>query len=107
MLEHTDSKKNVLKLEKFPNVDETLKLVESLKEAKVPQMEEAPLCRSTDGAEVEVGCGTDPWYSYPTWPSSPSPHSWSQPCRPAGNCSWKVHTLPLDPNTHPTFPDPP
>ncbi|XP_045675400.1 uncharacterized protein C7orf61 homolog isoform X2 [Phyllostomus hastatus] len=64
MLEHPDSKKNALKLEKFPNVDETLKLVESLKEAKVSKMEVLPmvadpctLAKTTDGAKVELDRG--------------------------------------------------
>ncbi|KAM5328121.1 sperm acrosome developmental regulator [Glossophaga mutica] len=64
MLEHPDSKKNALKLEKFPNVDETLKLVESLKEAKASKMEAPPmvagpcaLAETTDGVKVKPDHG--------------------------------------------------
>ncbi|XP_036910833.1 uncharacterized protein C7orf61 homolog [Sturnira hondurensis] len=63
-LEHPESKKNELKLDKFPNVDETLKLVESLKEAKVSKMEVPPmvadpcvLAETADEAKVELDRG--------------------------------------------------
>ena len=113
MLEHTDSKKNVLKLEKFPNVDETLKLVESLKEAKVSQMEVSPtvadpctLAKTTDGAKVELDHGGRSLLRLPltavksvsTIVVSALQSGWQM-------CSWKVSTIsPLSPQTLPFSP---
>ncbi|XP_066130499.1 sperm acrosome developmental regulator [Saccopteryx bilineata] len=64
ILEHPDSKKNELKGKKAIKADETLKLVESLKKAKVCEMQVSPkvadpciLAKTTDGAEVELDRG--------------------------------------------------
>nr|XP_060505343.1 sperm acrosome developmental regulator [Panthera onca] len=61
-LEHHDSQKSVLKVEKTPKVVETFKLVEPCKEAKISKMEESPevadackLAKATDRAKVEPG----------------------------------------------------
>ncbi|XP_014652622.1 PREDICTED: uncharacterized protein C7orf61 homolog [Ceratotherium simum simum] len=64
ILEHPDSKKNVLKVEKTSKVVETFKLVEPSKEAEVFKTHECPkvadpcmLAKVTDGAEVKGGRG--------------------------------------------------
>uniref|UniRef100_A0A667IF64 TSC22 domain family member 4 n=1 Tax=Lynx canadensis TaxID=61383 RepID=A0A667IF64_LYNCA len=61
-LEHHDSQKSVLKVEKTPKVVETFKLVEPCKEAKISKMVESPevadaceLAKATDRAKVEPG----------------------------------------------------
>ncbi|XP_047693858.1 sperm acrosome developmental regulator [Prionailurus viverrinus] len=61
-LEHHDSQKSVLKVEKTPKVVETFKLVEPSKEAKISKMVESPevadaceLAKATDRAKVEPG----------------------------------------------------
>ncbi|XP_054445777.1 sperm acrosome developmental regulator isoform X2 [Pteronotus mesoamericanus] len=63
-LEHPDTKKNALKVEMAPDMDEILKLVEPPKEAKVSKMEVSPsvadpcaLAKKTDGAKVELDRG--------------------------------------------------
>lgn len=60
VLEHHDSQKSVVKVEKTPRVIETFKLVEPCEEAKISKTEETPkvadpftLVTSTDKAEVE------------------------------------------------------
>ncbi|XP_019485496.1 PREDICTED: uncharacterized protein C7orf61 homolog [Hipposideros armiger] len=62
VLEHPDSKKNALKVEKTPNVVETFKLVEHPQKVKASKMEVSPkvadpcmLTKITDGAQVELG----------------------------------------------------
>lgn len=60
-----DSKKSMLKLEKTPNVVETLELIEPSKESKTFNTDESPqvadpcgtLAKTTGGAEVELGHG--------------------------------------------------
>ncbi|XP_045848729.1 uncharacterized protein C7orf61 homolog [Meles meles] len=60
VLEHSDSQKNAVKVEKTPKVTDTFKLVEPCEEAKVSKTEETPqeadaftLVKSADQAEVE------------------------------------------------------
>ncbi|XP_031288445.1 sperm acrosome developmental regulator isoform X1 [Camelus dromedarius] len=65
VIEHTDSKKNVSKVDKASKVVETLKLVEPAKEAKASKMDVSPKVAdpctlaktTTDGAAVEAGQG--------------------------------------------------
>ncbi|XP_072609115.1 TSC22 domain family protein 4 isoform X1 [Vulpes vulpes] len=63
ILEHHDSQKSALKVEKTPKVVETFKLVEPCEEAKVSKTEETTkvadpftLAKSTEKAEVEKRC---------------------------------------------------
>ncbi|EPQ04544.1 Hypothetical protein D623_10002867 [Myotis brandtii] len=65
IVEHPDSKKSALKMEKASSVVETCMLVEPLKEAKVCRMgvfskvaDPCTLARTTDGAKVELHRGS-------------------------------------------------
>ncbi|XP_023614526.1 uncharacterized protein C7orf61 homolog isoform X1 [Myotis lucifugus] len=65
IVEHPDSKKSALKMEKASSVVETCMLVEPLKEAKVCRMgvfskvaDPCTLAKTTDGAKVELDRGS-------------------------------------------------
>lgn len=107
-MEHSDSQKSVVKVEKTPVVTDTFKLVETCEEAKVSKTEETPkaadavtLVKSADHVEVEQKRGGRSLLQLPrtavksvsTLMVSALQSGWQM-------CSWKVgrHHIPLVPS---------